>query len=167
MLTAREFRPELMSRRGEFLSWLVSLSLVLALTLGTMNWGPLSWLFWLFAGFMLLSAMSISLGNWVDRRSVIRVDSNGIAFQNGLRSVRLAWPEVQGAAVTESRLGKRVQVLGAKSHFTFRMMGEAVFNGQLQRTGFAAGQEILETILLESGVKFKAEKDGMSYYSRA
>ena len=166
MLMAREFHPELMSRRGEILAWLVSLGLVLTLILGTINWGPMLWLYWLFTVFIILSAMSISLGNWVDHRSVIHMDSDGIAFENGLRSVRLGWREVQNVAVVEARSGKRVQVQGPMSRFTFRMMRESAFNGQLQRTGFVAGQEIFETILLESGVKFKAEKNGMSYYSR-
>lgn len=163
----REFRPELMPRKGEWLAWLASIGLFLGLFLGGERWGPLPFIYWAFAGFILFSALSISLGNWVDRRSVIRLGAEGIAFENGLRSVRLTWPEVQNVAVAPTRLGRRVQVQGAQSHFTFKTMSESAMGGQLMRTGFADGQEILETILRECGMKLKAEKDGMEIYARA
>ena len=103
----------------------------------------------------------------MDRRAVIRMDSDGIAFENGLRSVRLTWPEVQNVAVVQTRLGRRVQVQGRQSHFTFKTMGESAFGGQLLRTGFAEGEKILTNVLKECGMTVKAEKDGMVYYARA
>jgi hypothetical protein len=166
MLTAREFQPELMSRRGELLAWLAGLGLILSFLLGSDAWGPMPIMYWAFAIFIVFSAMSISLGNWMDRRSLIRLDSAGIAFENGLRSVRLTWPEVQNVAVVQSRSGKRVQIQGALTHFTFKTMSESTFGKYVMRTGFAAGQEILEAVLSESGLQLKAEKDGITYYTR-
>ena len=110
--------------------------------------------------------MSISLGNWVDRRSLICLDSDGIAFENGLRSVRLTWAEVQNVAVVRSRSGKRVQVQGALTHFTFKTMSESTLGKQVMRTGFAAGQDILDVVLSASGLQLKAEKNSMVYYAR-
>jgi hypothetical protein len=81
--------------------------------------------------------------------------------------VRLIWPEVQNVAVIPTRLGKRVQVQGVTSHFTFKTMSESTLSGQQLRTGFADGQEILETVLKECGLQVKADKDGMVYYARA
>jgi hypothetical protein len=81
--------------------------------------------------------------------------------------VRLSWPEVQNVAVVPTRLGKRVQVQGAQSHFTFKTMSESTLAGQQIRTGFADGQEILDAVLKECGLQVKAEKDGMVYYARA
>jgi hypothetical protein len=167
MVTTREFRPELLPRRGELMAWLAGIGMVVGLFLATSRWGSPSFIFWAFGVFLLFSAISISLGNWVDRRSVIRLEADGIAFENGLRSVRLNWLEVQNVAVVPTRLGKRVQVQGAQSHFTFKTMSEAALGGQQLRTGFADGQEILETILKECGLQLKAEKDGMVYYARA
>lgn len=167
MLTAREFRPELLPRRAELLAWLASIGLLIGLLLGTNRWGALPFTYWVFAGLIVFSAMSISLGNWMDRRSVIRMEADGIAFENGLRSVRLTWPEVQNVAVIPTRLGKRVQVQGAQSHFTFKTMSESTLAGQQMRTGFADGQEILEMVLKECGLQVKAEKEGMVYYARA
>jgi uncharacterized protein (DUF58 family) len=164
---SREFRPELLPRRGEIMAWLAGIGMLVGLFFATARWGSVSFVFWLFAAFLLFSALSISLGNWMDRRSVIRLDSNGIAFENGVRSVRLSWPEVQNVAVIPTRLGKRVQVQGAVSHFTFKTMSESTLSGQQLRTGFADGQEILETVLKECGLQLKAEKGGMVYYARA
>jgi hypothetical protein len=149
------------------MAWVAGVGLFVGLYLGTDRWGDLPFVYWLFAGLILFSAFSISLGNWMDRRSLIRLDSDGIAFQNGIRSVRLTWPEVQNVAVIPTRLGKRVQVQSAQSHFTFKTMGESTIGTQQFRTGFADGQEILETVLKNCGLQVKAEKDGMVYYARA
>jgi hypothetical protein len=81
--------------------------------------------------------------------------------------VRLGWPEVQNVAVIPTRLGKRVQVQGVQSHFTFKTLGETTLGGQVLRAGFADGQEILETILKECGLQVKAENNNMVYYARA
>ncbi len=167
MSDVKEFRPELTSRRGEIAAWVVAFGMSVALYLADAAWGSMSVFAWLFAGFLFFSAASISLGNWVDRHSVIRMDSDGIGFENGLRSVRLSWPEVQNVAVTGTRFGKRVQVIGPKSHFTFKMLSESEWNGQVFRTGFAAGREILEAVLKSSGLQLKAETEGLYYYARA
>jgi hypothetical protein len=167
MSTPREFHPELMPRRSEAVAWLAGIGMLIGLFLATSRWGAQSFVFWTFEALLLFSAVSISLGNWMDRRSIIRMGVDGIAFENGVRSVWLSWPEVQNVAVVPTRLGKRVQVQGAQSHFTFKTMSESTLAGQQIRTGFADGQEILETVLKECGLQVKAEKDGMTYYARA
>ena len=167
MSTVREFRPELLSRRGEYFAWSVSVGMITALTIGSISWGSLPFFYWAFSVFLLFTAASISLGNWMDRRAVLRMDSDGIHFENGLRLVRLMWPEVQNVAVVPTRLGKRVQVQSAQSHFTFKTMGESSWGGKLFRTGFAAGDEILKSILKECQMTMMAKKDGMLYYARA
>ncbi len=162
---SREFRPEFLPRRGEIMAWIAAIGLFVGLFMATDRWGTQPFVYWAFAGLVAFSALSISLGNWMDRRSVIRMGADGIAFENGVRSVRLTWPEVQNVAVIPTRLGKRVQVQGATSHFTFKTMSESTLGGQQLRTGFAEGQEILEVVLKECGLRVKAEKDGMIYYA--
>jgi hypothetical protein len=166
MATAKEFRPELLPRRGEWLAWIAGIGLMVGLFLLGNQLGSLPVTYWIFAGLIVFFALSISLGNWVDRHSVIHVGTDGIAFENGLRSVQLTWSEIQNVAVIPTRLGKRVQVQSAQSHFTFKTMGESTLVGQQMRTGFIDGQEILETVLRECGLSVKAEKDGMVYYTR-
>ena len=162
----REFRPELMSRRGEWTAWALALAASLGMWfLNRSGYVPMwAWIFW---AFLLFSGISISLGNWIDRKSVIRLDSDGISYENGLRQVRLRWPEVQKVAVLPSRWGKAVQVIGEKSHFGFKTLGKIQFQGEERgRAGFPAGQQILDVILRETGLMLVEESNNAYYYAR-
>jgi len=163
---SREFRPAFLSRRGEWTAW----ALVAAASVGI--WflgrnGYISLWTWFFWGFLFFSAGSISLGNWLDRRTVIRLEADGIRFENGLRRVRLRWPEVQKVAVLPARWGKAVQVIGEKSHFGFKTLGEVKFQGEVRgRTGFPEGLAILDIILRNAGLVLVEESNNAYYYAR-
>lgn len=165
-IEGREFRPELLSRRGEWTAW----ALVLAASLGMwfLSWsGYIPFWAWVFWGFLLFSALSITLGNWLDRHTIIQLDADGIRFENGLRRVRLRWPEIQKVAVLPARWGKSVQVIGEKSHFGFKTLGEVQFQGEVRgQTGFSAGQAILNVILREAGLVLVEESNNAYYYAR-
>jgi len=156
-----------MPRKGEFNAWALAVGLGIGLYLALSTWPDLPGFLWIFEGVMIFSALAISLGNWMDRRTVLRLDADGIAFDNGLRSVRLGWPEVQNVAVVETRSGKRIQVQSEQSHFTFKTLTVMSMLGQSVRSGFAAGQEILDTILKSSNLKLTKESEGVYYYARA
>ena len=166
MSDVREFRPELMPRKGEFNAWVLALGIGVGIYFAS-SWTDSLDFLWLFEGLMIFFALSISLGNWMDRRTVLRIEADGIAFGNGLRSVRLSWPEVQNVAVVETKSGKRVQVQSEQSHFTFKSLTVMSMFGQSVRSGFAAGQEILEMILQASNLKLTKESQGVYYYARA
>ena len=162
----REFHPELLSRRGEWTAW----GLVLAASVGMWflkrdGYIPLwAWFFW---AFLLFSGVSISLGNWLDRSTVIRYDESGISFEHRLRHVRLGWHEIQTVAVLPTRWGKSVQVIGEKSHFSFKTLGTVEFQGEVRgRTGFAEGQAILDAILRKSDFVLVEESNNAYYYAR-
>jgi len=162
----REFRPELISRRGEWTAWGLALAASLGIWLLNRNgYVPIwAWIFW---AFLLFSGVSISLGNWLDRNSVIWLESDGIRFENGLRRVRLRWPEIQKVTVLPSRWGKSVQVIGEKSHFSFKTLGEVKFQGEVRgRTGFSEGQAILDVILHEANLELVEESNNAYYYAR-
>jgi len=162
----REFRPELVSRRGEWTAWALALAASLGMWfLSRSGYIPLwAWVFW---AFLLFSGVSISLGNWLDRNSVIWLETDGIRFENGLRRVWLSWSEIQKVAVLPSRWGKSVQVIGEKSHFSFKTLGEVKFQGEVRgRTGFSEGQEILDVILHEAGLELVEESNNAYYYAR-
>lgn len=156
-----------MSRKAEWLAWLSSIGLFMGLIVASTGTDTVGILFWGFAYFLLFTAGSISLGNWMDSRSVLRLDTDGVAYQNGLRSVNFKWSEIQNVAIVPTKLGKRVQVQSAHAHFTFKTMGELKMGNQWLRAGFADGEEILAHILEKCGMILKAEKDGMVYYARA
>ena len=162
----REFHPELLSRRGEWTAWALTLAASIGMWfLNRSGYIPAwAWIFW---AFLLFSSLSISLGNWLDRNTVIWLEADGIRFEDGLRRVRLNWQEVQKVAVLPARLGKTVQVIGERSHFEFKTLGEVQFQGQVRgRTGFLEGQAILDVILREAGLVLVEESDNAYYYAR-
>ena len=162
----REFRPELLSRRGEWTAWFLALLASIGMWFLHQSGYTPTWA-WIFWAFLLFSGLSISLGNWLDRNTVIWLEVDGIRFENGLRRVRLSWHEVQKVAVLPARFGKTVQVSGIKFHFGFKTLGEVQFQGEVRgRTGFPDGQAILDVILQEVGLVLVEESNNAYYYTR-
>ena len=164
----KELRPELTSRRSEITAW--SLTLLVAFAMVIMNWqlGEISIIVWTFGGILLFAASSISLGNWVDRGTVMSIDLNGISFGNGLRQVALNWQEVEKVNVFPARWGKSVQVIGSESHFEFRTLGKVEYKGEDQgRLGFVEGEAVLKEILEKTALDLEKEEKGRYYYARA
>jgi hypothetical protein len=162
----REFRPELLPRRGEWTAWTLTVAASVGMWfLNRSGYIPVwAWIFW---AFLLFSGVSISLGNWLDRSTLIRLESDGIRFENGLRRVQLSWDEVQKIVVMPARWGKKVQVIGEKSHFGFKTLGEVHFQGELRgKTGFSGGQAILDLILRETELVLVEESNNAYYYAR-
>jgi hypothetical protein len=161
-----EYRPELIPRRGELVAWALAI---------------LAWAFWLalsfsgapvhiaipiLAGFFTLAGALISLSNWVDRRTVLRLSAEEVEFENGLRNVRLRWEEVQMVHVLPSNLGDKVRVVGKTAFFSFRMLGEVHMHGELKgRMGFAEGESILREIQARARLK-RDQKPGEGYFYR-
>jgi hypothetical protein len=163
----RTYRPELLPRQGEINAWLFALLASLALGLLHLQ-GVVPVFSWIFVIFLLISALSISLGNWMDRRTVLRLDPDGVAFENGLRHVRLTWSQISEVRIRPTRWGEQIQIIGEQSHFSFNTLGELQFKGENRtKVGFAQGQEILKEILRASGLTKKQQSEQYAYYSRA
>lgn len=165
----QEYRPELISRRGEWVAWSCAL-------LVGIGWLVLRWFGWdislgmpLFAIVLMFAALSISLSNWVDRQTVMRLNAKWIEFHSSLRHVRLLWPDIRQVRVSPSRWGDKIQVIGERAHFSFRTLGEVWFHDELKgRLGFEKGDEILHEIIVSSGLKKIPERDGEgAYYVRS
>ena len=168
----REFNPELVSRRSEAIAW-GSVIMVNGAWLGLILFNQ-SMSFWLpILGIpLLLIALGISLGNWMDRKTVLKLDVNGVYFSNSLRHADLRWNEIKEVRVLPAQWGKKVQVFGEKSYFAFHTLGEVKSNGKvLGRTGFIDGDLILAQILDKSGISESKQVDLGNqqegyYYSR-
>lgn len=162
----QEFRPEMLPRRGEWTAW--GLWVVVTLVFWAMRrLGAIPFWAWILWGFLLFSAVSISLGNWMDRHTVLRLDAEKIEFTNGLRHVELAWDEVLKVSVFPANLGRAVQVEGRNTHFRFKTLGEFTLGGQVRgRTGFSSGEEILREIVRRSGLHRVETKDEIEEYQR-
>lgn len=173
LAVVKEFFPERLPARGEVVAW--ALALVMAGAAAVLQWDASRWalLGLVLAGAFVFAAASISLGNWMDRRTVIRVDGAGVRFTNGVRRTALAWDEIRAVRVLPARWGARqVQVIGAsaggRAHFEFRTLGVVRYQGQERgRTGFAEGDRILEIIVRMGRLQpAPGGEPGYWYYAR-
>ena len=167
MDTEQIFRPETISRQGERNAWILTgFALIIELLL---LWRLSSLPVWatLLTAFLLLSAIFISLSNWVDRKTILILQPNGIEFQNGLRNISMQWDQVETVRVIADRLGHRVHVAGAQAIFNFRMVSEVEIRGKVGgKMGFSEGETILKEIIKASGLSLTENKNQDRYYAR-
>ena len=163
----REYRPRAIPRRGELLAWVGAL-LVSLVWLGlAYNGQRIIPLVPVLASFFILAGGSISLGNWIDRKTWIQLTDDGMHFYNGLRKVDLGWMEIKEVHLTPSQLGTKVHVYGEKAHFSFRTLAEVKVQGELKgQFGFENGDTILRQIILNSKLDIIDKPDGDYYYAR-
>jgi uncharacterized membrane protein YphA (DoxX/SURF4 family) len=160
------YTPELQPRRSELVAWGLAVASLFGLLL--LNLGGMVY-FWaiIFVAFMFFAAMSISLGNWMDRQTRIVIDEYGVTYNNGLRHVNMEWRLINNVTTFPSRWGVKVQVLGDKGHFDFNTLGEVTFQHRVQgHVGFQQGDKIKEEIIGKSGLTLVAKKGDSYYYSR-
>ena len=163
----KELHPILISRRGELNAWIFAGVVSIAIAIMYWSMGSIPTVAWVFWTFLVFAAFSTSFGNWVDRKTVMKVGDSGIAFENGIRQVALTWQVVKSVNVTPARWGKRVQVLGDQAHFRFRTLGEVQYQGEVkERLGFVEGEEVLQEILKKTNLRLEKEERGSYYYSR-
>ncbi len=164
------FRPLRPSRRGEAYAW--GLAAVMATTAALLAWrvGVVPWFVWIFLGFFLGAAILSSFAYWMDAQTVLTLDEQeGLTFRNGLRRVRLAWPEVSAVRIFDDRWGKRIAVHGQNGqHFTFRTVTEVeIHEGRPQKLfGFEKGEALAQTIIRQAGLTLQTERDDEVYYAR-
>jgi hypothetical protein len=169
---ASEFTPELLSRRGEFIAW--TLSIILLATWALLRLLGQNVFFGLpvLGILMLLAACGISLGNWMDHKTKLSLDADGVHFENGLRKSNLRWDEIYEVYVSPSGWGDKVRVIGEKAHFSFRTLGEVKLQDEVKgRMGFAEGTYILNQIIEKSRLERADTKDSEQsasgiYYTR-
>jgi hypothetical protein len=164
---SKEFRPELLSHKDERNAWILT---AVGIASYFLIWGfaEPSKLHLVIVIFLLVSALFISLTNWMDRKTRLILGSEGIKFQNGLRNVALNWGDVNKVSVVRDRWGERVHVYGNRTYFSFRKLGDVKMQGKVRgQIGFPEGQEILQQILKSSGLVLMEEDDRGHYYARA
>jgi len=158
------YQPVLTSRRAELIAWVSSLLVVILwLVLGATGQQEMLAIP-VIAVVLFGSALSISLGNWMDRKTEMRIDNSRVAFTNGLRNVQMTWEEIQEVRAMPARWGKKVQVIGKKSYFGFQTLAEVTVMGEVKgRFGFVQGEDILRQIIL-NGQLHIVERPGEGYY---
>ena len=166
MESTQEFHPEMISRKGERNAWILTGAAIIAYLLLWRISEP-STLLLVMVIFLLISALFISLSNWIDRKTVLTLSPEGIHFYNGLRNVKLNWNEIEKLRVVPDRWGKRVHVSSSQAYISFRNLSEVEFQGKVRgQMGFPKGEEILEEIINSSGLVLTEENDQGHYYVR-
>ena len=163
----KEYRPVLIPRRGEVIAWILSVLVIFVCAVLILTGQKTPLLLWILTFILLASALLISLSNWVDRHTVIRIYPDAVEFHNGLRNVRLFWENILEVRVQPGDLGDHVQVYGGDAHFTYRTLGEVHLRGKVQgRMGFANGGDIFQQLVTNSGLRM-IEGTGEEYtYAR-
>jgi hypothetical protein len=166
-LESRIYRPILLPRRGELIAWVCALMCAAAWLLLVQAKSPVFFGLKLLAVLLVLIAGAISLGNWMDRRTLLKIDTHGIAFENGLRKVALGWQDIRQVEVITSTLGDKVRVLGETAHFDFRTLAEVRMDGVVKgRMGFQDGEQIVKEIVRRASLRETGETvDGCVYYA--
>lgn len=166
MEKTQEFHPEMISRAGERNAWiLASVGIVASLLLSRVS-AP-STLLLVTVTILLVSAIFISLSNWIDRKTTLTLDPNGIKFKNGLRNISMNWGEIEKLRVVPDRWGTRVHVSSSRTHFNFRNLSNVKIQGKVRgQIGFPEGEEIMQQIIQTSGLVLTEENDQGHYYAR-
>ncbi len=167
LIGKRIYHPERLSRRGEAIAWISFLLIVVGWAILVLSGQRVIPAVPIMGVFLLFAGLSISLGNWMDRKTEIRMDNDGIAFTNGLRKVYLDWEQIKQVRVILTRWGRKIQVFGEKSFFEFRTLGEVNVGGETKgRMGFVKGDEILEEMIRRSGLQIVDRSTEVYYYAR-
>ncbi|NLG73929.1 MAG: PH domain-containing protein [Chloroflexi bacterium] len=167
----KEYRPAIASRKAELAAWALAL-----VTCGAWAYVSLTGQFVhrampFVSVLLLIFAVGNSLANWMDRRTRIRLDDQGVEFENGLRHTVLKWDEIQQVQVFPSSWGKKVRVIGPQKLFMFRTMGKVKVQGEeVGRLGFPQGDEILRLLIENANLKKETSSQqpaGAVYYYAA
>jgi hypothetical protein len=152
----------------EVVTWLLAAVLFVTWWLLRSNQAAFSGSAVMLFAFTLFAASAISLSSWMDRRSLIRLDADGLFFQNGLRTVALKWDEIEQIRVLTAQAGsRRVQVLGPRVFFEFRTLARIRLNGKERgRSGYEEGERILEILLDNAGLTETDSSAAYVYYAR-
>lgn len=150
-LAQREYRPTLISRRGEVIAWgsflLVGVTWIILIVRGQSYCLAVP----ILTIILFLAALSISLGNWMDRQTVLCIKQDSISYQNGIRNVEIRWENIQEVQVLPAQFAKKIHVIADQAHFHFQMLGEVKVHGQVKgRVGFTEGEVILDEIIERS-----------------
>lgn len=163
--TSLAYQPVSNSRRSEIQAWILTFVVAATIIFVPIESSMIKIGAFLMLGFFGLSALLISFGGWVDRRTFLRLDANGIDFRNGLRKVQFRWEDVEKVQVYPSNTGDKVLIFGNRSYFSFQTFGEVVRNDKVQgRIGFEKGEDILNAILDYSGLGNEQKQQAEDYY---
>lgn len=165
--TDLSYKPIINSRRSELMAWIFSISLIVIQfaqpVTGFFKVGGI-----LLAIFFLLSAIIISLGNWTNRKTVLRIREVGIDLDNGIKMITFKWQDIIRIEVFTGRFNDKISLITESGRMNFDIaVSDDNKSATSQRFGFQEGDEILKILLDRSKVsQQKVDAEGYVYYSK-
>ena len=157
----RTYRLITLNRSGEWIAWLLVLTLgVLDLVLLS-RLGSISLTALIFTILFLLAALASSFSNWLDRNTKISVSESDLVHQTPIREVVMMWREIDSLRLTKRGAGWYVIVVGDQRVFTFQTPTtiKGPF-GREARTGVESGEQLAAMIARQANlVELELEGD--------
>ena len=110
----------------------------------------------------------MSTGNWIDRRTYLRITEQGVSYFNGAREVSISWQEISRVEIFPGKIGDKIIISSAEARFRYQALGSVKMNEKVSgQVGFEQGEQILKSILEQSGLArvVRRQADGYDYYS--
>lgn len=145
------YQPEPVPARGEYIAWVVLL--IFVVTSGILVWRTESISFWVlfFTIAMAIISAAIRFGRWMEANTRIELSRGVICHSTPIRKTEMRWEHLEELSAVPAGSGWMIQVVGRRSAFRFRTATELHGPGdEILTTGFLAGEEIVEQILLNS-----------------
>ena len=149
----RTYRLITLNRSGEWIAWLLVLTLgVLDLVLLS-RLGSISLTALIFTILFLLAALASSFSNWLDRNTKISVSESDLVHQTPIREVVMMWREIDSLRLTKRGAGWYVIVVGDQRVFTFQTPTtiKGPF-GREARTGVESGEQLAAMIARQANL---------------
>lgn len=158
-------RPIVGSRRPEATAWILALILAAVARIAPPEMQAVWFGVRAFGVYFGASALLMSVGNWLERNTVLALNSNEISLKQPMRTVHLAWKEVQRLEVRRSNQGSRVFVSGAAAQISFRLLAEVKIRDKIRdRYGFEEGEQIVSTIIEQAQLNQPRVETPTGYY---
>ena len=155
-------RPAPGGRQGELMAWLSALgagigTLVLSWRLQEMSALGLGATL-----LIVLLAILVSYGNWIERNTKLVVRQEGIYYRSPLRRRSFSWEQIEQLDLLPHNRGWRVRVFGEQGAFHYQSQGTLNFGSFDQMAvGIAKGEQVAAYIRHRSGLdKVQARGDG-------
>jgi hypothetical protein len=154
------FRTAPANRRSEALAWLLALGFALVALIGTARAATPSTFSEELAAFFGVIGLWISFGNWIDRKTAIEISIDSLRYRSPLRTIVLAWDEIDELWAMPSGSSWRIEVRGRGQAFRFRTRSELRVGRRSVQIGFPDGERLAGLIVGLAGLSRPAGSTG-------
>jgi hypothetical protein len=148
------YKPVPPNPSGVRTAWLLfGITFVVGVPLFLMDF-TLPLIFWFAFTILFIVALAISLSHWLEKRTLIMIGEDDICYQSPLRTVRLAWGEIDELRVGAMQGGWRFMVSSTDTAFRFQsLVVIRSGSGREVRSGFMKGEQIADYIHRKAGLE--------------